>query len=88
MRGFVSIDIDVSELQVNQCNVPQLYDHQRTRSNRPPLGQDEAYYQIEAFHESNKCHMDSMQVNNHLLILKNSNTKRNCKLGICFFFFA
>ena len=61
MRGFLSIDIDVSDLQVNQCNAPAAFEYQRIRSSKV-LNHEDVFSQIEAFHNSNKCHMDSMQV--------------------------
>lgn len=61
MRGFLSIDIDVSELQVNQCNLPQSLEYRHARNNK--LNHyDEIFNQIEAFHDSHKCHLDSMMV--------------------------
>lgn len=56
MRGFVSIDIDVSELQVNQCESPHSMDR------RHGANDDKIFNQIEAFHGSHKCHLDSMTV--------------------------
>jgi hypothetical protein len=95
MRGFLSIDIDVTDLQVNQCEpaitgiVEQPTDmvSPPTPSSYPALlttghittttgralsnfhgnrhqaarGIDH-FYQIEVFHGSHKCHLDSMQV--------------------------
>lgn len=61
MRGFLSVDIDVSELQVNQCSAPPQYDYQLSRSaNRVTSYMDDVTLQIEATHDSHKCHMDSM----------------------------
>lgn len=57
IKGFLSIDIDVSELQVNQCNSPR---------SKEPLSANkyynEIFSQIEIFHESNKCHSNTMLV--------------------------
>ncbi|XP_055590502.1 probable G-protein coupled receptor CG31760 isoform X2 [Uranotaenia lowii] len=69
LRAFLSIDIDVSNLQVNQCESPSRFEimsynhHLRqyypfVRSSR--LSQDEQLNQIEAFHGSHKCHLHSM----------------------------
>lgn len=63
MRGFLSIDIDVSELQVNQCSPPtHLYEYHIIR-NQKAITHDDVFNQIDAFHESHKCHLNSMQVN-------------------------
>ncbi|XP_031627077.1 probable G-protein coupled receptor CG31760 isoform X2 [Contarinia nasturtii] len=55
MKGFLSIDIDVSELQVNQCSSPR---------SKEPLSANkyytEIFTQIEIFHDSNRCHSHSM----------------------------
>lgn len=64
MKGFLSIDIDVSELQVNQCSSPRL---KETNQNLPLTANkyyDEIFSQIEIFHDSNKCHPFSMLVSN------------------------
>lgn len=62
MRGFLSIDIDINELQVNQCSAPTyLYEYQAIRNGKP-VQHDEAFNQMDAFHESHKCHLDSMEV--------------------------
>lgn len=57
IKAFLSIDIDVSELQVNQCNSPR---------SKEPLSANkyynEIFSQIEIFHESNKCHSNTMLV--------------------------
>lgn len=64
IKGFLSIDIDVSELQVNQCNSPR---------SKEPLSANkyynEIFSQIEIFHESNKCHSNTMVVSIFLLLL-------------------
>lgn len=62
MRGFLSIDIDINELQLNQCSAPTyLYEYQAIRNGKP-VQHDEAFNQMDAFHESHKCHLDSMEV--------------------------
>lgn len=64
MRGFLSIDIDVSELQVNQCDLtPQQREiYKNYRHNKfTTVNIDEQLNQIEAFHGSNKCHSKSMK---------------------------
>lgn len=60
IKGFLSIDIDVSELQVNQCSrsKDQLY----AASISANKYYDEIFSQIEIFHESNKCHPRTMVV--------------------------
>lgn len=63
MRGFLSIDIDVSDLQVNQCSSPKYSDYHNQNSNKL-INYDDVSSQIEAFHDSHKCHTDSMQVSN------------------------
>lgn len=60
IKGFLSIDIDVSELQVNQCSA-----RSSARSKEPLTANqyyNEIFSQIEIFHESNKCHSSSMLV--------------------------
>lgn len=70
LRGFLSIDIDISDLQVNQCNNPNKLEimsynqHLRqyypfVRNSKPT--EEEQYSQIEAFHGSHKCHVHSMR---------------------------
>uniref|UniRef100_A0A8W7Q5A8 G-protein coupled receptors family 3 profile domain-containing protein n=1 Tax=Anopheles coluzzii TaxID=1518534 RepID=A0A8W7Q5A8_ANOCL len=70
IRGFLSIDIDISDLQVNQCNNPNRFEilsyNQHLRQYYPfvrnlKLGEDEQMRQIEAFHGSHKCHVHSMR---------------------------
>ncbi|XP_058121445.1 probable G-protein coupled receptor CG31760 [Anopheles coustani] len=70
IRGFLSIDIDISDLQVNQCNNPNRFEilsyNQHLRQYYPfvrnlKLGEDEQMRQIEAFHGSHKCHAHSMR---------------------------
>ncbi|XP_053675296.1 probable G-protein coupled receptor CG31760 [Anopheles nili] len=70
IRGFLSIDIDISDLQVNQCNNPNRFEilsyNQHLRQYYPfvrnlKLGEDEQLRQIEAFHGSHKCHVHSMR---------------------------
>lgn len=68
MQGFLSIDIDISELQVNQCDAPKyLYEYQIVRSGKS-IAVDEVFNQMDAFHTSHKCHLDSMQVRVILLL--------------------
>lgn len=68
MRGFLSIDIDINELQVNQCSAPTyLYEYQAIRNGKP-VQHDEVFNQMDAFHESHKCHVDSMEVWNAFTI--------------------
>jgi hypothetical protein len=97
MRGFLSIDIDVTELQVDQCelpNYPPLVEMDQFDFITPPspsplpiqlsttlittttgkslsnfhnnkyqvVKSIEHFFQIEVFHGSHKCHLDSMQV--------------------------
>nr|XP_029714675.1 probable G-protein coupled receptor CG31760 isoform X1 [Aedes albopictus] len=70
LRGFLSIDIDISDLQVNQCNNPNKLEimsynqHLRqyypfVRNSKPT--EEEQFSQIEAFHGSHKCHVHSMR---------------------------
>lgn len=90
LRGFLSIDIDVSGLYINQCDInnqfysdgynsnfqynkfafsqyhhpqqmnPQLFTHQIV-----PLKTSASFHmdnEIDALHDSHKCHRDSMDV--------------------------
>jgi hypothetical protein len=84
LRGFLSIDIDVSGLYINQCDInnqfysdghnsnfryskfapfnqpPQLFTHQIV-----PLQPSASVHpdnEIDALHDSHKCHRDSMDV--------------------------
>ena len=88
LRGFLSIDIDVSGLYINQCDISnqfysdshhnsnfrynskfnhnqhqsnaQLFTHPIVSLQTPsPFHQDN---EIDAFHDSHKCHRDSMDV--------------------------
>lgn len=68
MRGFLSIDIDVSELQVNQCTLPYSIDYRHGRPNTRIHNDDKIFNQIEAFHGSHKCHLDSMTVCVHFIL--------------------
>ncbi|XP_049535012.1 probable G-protein coupled receptor CG31760 [Anopheles darlingi] len=70
IRGFLSIDIDINDLQVNQCNNPNRFEilsyNQHLRQYYPfvrnlKTGEDEQLRQIEAFHGSHKCHVHSMR---------------------------
>lgn len=56
IKGFLSIDIDVSELQVNQCSSPRSKNQLYAASMSADKYYDEIFTQIEIFHESNKCH--------------------------------
>lgn len=58
MRGFLSIDIDISDLHINQCEMPRPAP---ARANQLS-NYDESFSEIDVFHNSNKCHEDSMQV--------------------------
>ncbi|XP_058815924.1 probable G-protein coupled receptor CG31760 isoform X2 [Topomyia yanbarensis] len=70
LRGFLSIDIDISDLQVNQCDNPNKlelmsYNH-HLRQYYPfvrniKLSDEDQLHQIEAFHGSHKCHVHSMR---------------------------
>lgn len=53
VRGFLSVDIDVSELEINQCNVDDVDNERRFVSRND---------EVEVFHGSHKCHRTSMQV--------------------------
>ncbi len=60
MRGFLSIDIDISDLHVNQCDSP-IPRTVPSRANQLS-NHDEVFNEIDVFHNSHKCHEDSMQV--------------------------
>lgn len=62
VKGFLSIDIDVSELQVNQCNSPRFKENNQNQPLTANKYYDEIFSQIEIFHDSNKCHPYSMLV--------------------------
>lgn len=108
LRGFLSIDIDVSGLYINQCDMsnqfysdshhnshfrysskfnhnPQLFTHPIISLQSPsPFHVDNEIY---AFHDSHKCHRDSMDVSafNHNLIVT---VTGDCfKLYYCFTLF-
>lgn len=66
MRGFLSIDIDVSALQVNQCTSPYSIDYRHARTNTQNRYEEQIFNQIEAFHDTHKCHLDSMTVRMHM----------------------
>ncbi|XP_055376152.1 probable G-protein coupled receptor CG31760 isoform X2 [Condylostylus longicornis] len=68
LRGFISVDIDISNLRINQCEPPApriLYRDFRI-SSRFHLGFDiidsntEFSQDVEAFHGSHKCHRKTM----------------------------
>jgi hypothetical protein len=85
LRGFLSIDIDVSELYINQCdmNNNQFYSenhYSNFRNNKSPdhqltpLQPPSSFHldnEIDAFHDSHKCHRHSMDVSK-------SKQKRDC----------
>lgn len=60
MRGFLSIDIDISDLHINQC----YSSVSRATASRTNLlsKHDEVFNEIDVFYNSHKCHEDSMQV--------------------------
>ncbi|XP_059220615.1 probable G-protein coupled receptor CG31760 [Stomoxys calcitrans] len=67
LRGFVSIDIDVTGLRVNQCEAPVAYrfNYQQIQTRRLHLvdtssQSSEFINDIQAFHKSHKCHRDTM----------------------------
>ncbi|XP_061398756.1 probable G-protein coupled receptor CG31760, partial [Musca vetustissima] len=67
LRGFVSIDIDVTGLRVNQCEAPVAYrfNYQQIQTRRLHLVDTSAQStefinDIQAFHKSHKCHRDTM----------------------------
>ncbi|XP_075152226.1 putative G-protein coupled receptor CG31760 [Haematobia irritans] len=67
LRGFVSIDIDVTGLRVNQCEAPVAYrfNYQQIQTRRLHLVDTssqsmEFINDIQAFHKSHKCHRDTM----------------------------
>lgn len=83
LRGFLSIDIDVSGLYINQCDRnnqfysdsysvnfhnPKVLHLQPTNSQfqiavpLQPLAPLHIDNEIDAFHDSHKCHRDSMDV--------------------------
>lgn len=62
IKGFLSVDVDVSELQVNQCSSPRSKDQLYTASMSADKYYDEIFSQIEIFHDSNKCHPHTMTV--------------------------
>lgn len=78
MRGFLSIDIDVSELKVNQCESKHLrldytqtstsqydnniYHQYNFRNNRHYLQSDDDYKAIGILRGTHKCHRDTMHV--------------------------
>lgn len=84
IKGFLSVDIDVSELQVNQCSSPR---------SKEPLSANkyynEIFSQIEIFHESNKCHPHSMlvSIDNFIYIYRCHNLfQMYCKIEFCIHF--
>lgn len=65
LRGFISIDIDVTNLRVNQCESPKYrFNYQQIQSRRFHLvdtQMTESISDIQAFHGSHKCHPDTME---------------------------
>lgn len=59
MRGFLSIDVDISDLHINQCHLPIPRAPSRTNQ---LSNHEEVFNEIDVFHNSHKCHEDSMQV--------------------------
>ncbi|KAJ6649502.1 putative G-protein coupled receptor [Pseudolycoriella hygida] len=59
LRGFLSIDIDISDLHINQCD-PPISQPSPSRTNQLS-SHDEVMNEIDVFHNSHKCHEDSMQ---------------------------
>ncbi|KAI9583866.1 hypothetical protein GQX74_010201 [Glossina fuscipes] len=64
LRGFISIDIDVTGLRVNQCEAPVYrFNYQQMQSRRLHLADAQAIdaiNDIQAFHKSHKCHRQTM----------------------------
>ncbi|TMW48330.1 hypothetical protein DOY81_006598 [Sarcophaga bullata] len=65
LRGFISIDIDVTGLRVNQCEAPVAYrfNYQQIQTRRLHLVDTqttEYINDIQAFHKSHKCHRNTM----------------------------
>ncbi|CRK86175.1 CLUMA_CG000058, isoform A [Clunio marinus] len=54
LRGFLSIDIDVSGLHINQCD--KIINNRHSKVHFASFSDNE----IEAFHGSHKCHQNSM----------------------------
>jgi len=54
IKGFLSLDIDVSGLEVNQCDI----------SSGPTLSN-----QIEVLRGTHKCHNDTTEVNENLFLI-------------------
>lgn len=82
MRGFLSIDIDVSELEVNQCEAPPSIEFHHMRSSKTNH-YDEIVNQIVAFHDSHKCHLDSMMVSMIVKYIYFSLAKKNENILYC-----
>uniref|UniRef100_A0A1A9WZK8 G-protein coupled receptors family 3 profile domain-containing protein n=1 Tax=Glossina brevipalpis TaxID=37001 RepID=A0A1A9WZK8_9MUSC len=64
LRGFISIDIDVTGLRINQCEAPVYkFNYQQMQSRRLHLADIhaiDAINDIQAFHKSHKCHRQTM----------------------------
>nr|XP_014087417.1 probable G-protein coupled receptor CG31760 [Bactrocera oleae] len=65
LRGFISIDIDVTGLRVNQCEAPifrlSFQQMQNRRLHLTDTPAPESIADIQAFHGSHKCHRDTMK---------------------------
>lgn len=48
MKGFLSVDVDVSNLEINQCDV------------KPESGGGSV--EVQAFHGTHKCHNETSEV--------------------------
>lgn len=66
LRGFISIDIDISALRVNQCEaVVYRFNYQQIQSRRLHSADSQttdALNDLQAFHSSHKCHRKTMVV--------------------------
>ncbi|XP_037927635.1 probable G-protein coupled receptor CG31760 [Teleopsis dalmanni] len=64
LRGFISIDIDVTGLRVNQCEaLTYRFNYQQIQTRRLHLADaqvSEAINDLQAFHGSHKCHRETM----------------------------
>lgn len=64
LRGFLSIDIDITRLKVNQCDYPTSVTSEAYEILRFPKSDAETdtAHEIEAFRGSHKCHRTTMKV--------------------------
>lgn len=69
LRGFISVDIDVSGLRVNQCEPPlvkttMLFEHPHDKYKLAvnEVVSWDAANDIQVFYRSHKCHRDTMRV--------------------------